>query len=146
MGESGESYAFNTEGEMISESRFTRQLIEMGMLDIGEKSGLNIDIRDPETIPITNSEGEQVYQLTVMAMNATSGYSGLNVEGYNDYRGVPVIGVWKWVEKYGFGMTTEIDHEEAYKTYFLTRKMGYFSIALFIFHNSPHQEPVCFRL
>ncbi|TXG34835.1 SpoIIE family protein phosphatase [Seonamhaeicola maritimus] len=132
MGESGESYAFNINSEMISESRFTSQLIKMGLLKEGEKSELNIDIRDPKTSLISDGSGKGLHQPTLMVKNATSGYSGINIEGYNDYRGVTVIGVWKWLEVYGFGITTEIDYDEAYKTVFLTKRLSYFSICFFV--------------
>ncbi len=50
-----------------------------------------------------------------MAAEATSGKSGHDVDGYADYRGVPVVGAWKWLPDYGVGLTTEIDAAEAYK-------------------------------
>lgn len=48
-----------------------------------------------------------------MAASASKGGSGVNVYGYNDYRGVPVIGAWSWLREYGFGIATEIDVDEA---------------------------------
>ena len=49
-----------------------------------------------------------------MAESATQGISDVDVEGYNDYRGVPVVGAWSWLPDYGFGVTTEQDVAEAY--------------------------------
>lgn len=31
------------------------------------------------------------------------GKDGIDVDGYRDYRGVPVIGAWTWLDKYGMG-------------------------------------------
>jgi len=45
--------------------------------------------------------GEQ--QLTRMAKSATKGESGLDLEEYRDYRGVPVVGAWLWDDELGFG-------------------------------------------
>jgi serine/threonine protein kinase len=50
-----------------------------------------------------------------MAASAVSGKDGVNVNGYRDYRGVPVIGAWKWLHEYGFGVTTEEDVSEAFR-------------------------------
>ena len=51
-----------------------------------------------------------------MAESATKGESGVNLLGYSDYRGVNVIGAWKWNSEYNFGLATEIEFEEAYST------------------------------
>jgi signal transduction histidine kinase len=37
-----------------------------------------------------------------------------NIEGYRDYRGVPVIGAWFWFDRLDVGLATEMDHAEAY--------------------------------
>jgi PAS domain S-box-containing protein len=55
--------------------------------------------------------------LTRMAQSATAGKSGSDLDGYRDYRGVPVVGAWLWDGEYGFGITTEIDVEEAFATF-----------------------------
>lgn len=128
IGESGESYAFNDKGQMISESRFTNQLQEMGLLKEDEKSELNIEIRDPEGEFLNKNKTA----FTLMANTALSGNAGVNAEGYNDYRGVMVVGVWDWIDKYNFGVTTEIDYDEAFKTLFLIEKLSSYSILFFI--------------
>jgi len=56
-----------------------------------------------------------------MAEKATTGKAGYNTDGYRDYRGVRVFGVWLWDEKLGFGLTTEIDESEAMEPYYLSR-------------------------
>ena len=49
-----------------------------------------------------------------MVAAAAAGAAGVDVEGYRDYRGVPVVGAWRWLDKYGFGLATEIDKAEAF--------------------------------
>jgi serine/threonine protein kinase len=52
--------------------------------------------------------------LTRMAADAVAGGSGVDVEGYRDYRGVHVVGAWTWLPELGIGVTTEIDSAETY--------------------------------
>jgi len=44
-----------------------------------------------------------------------------NIDGYLDYRGVPVIGAWIWDESLGIGMTSELDVAEAMESYYRAR-------------------------
>lgn len=116
-GTSGESYAFNTQGQLISESRFDQDLREIGLVKADQRGILNIEIRDPggnmtEGFRPTKERIEQ--SLTLMAATAISGKDGFNLNGYNDYRGVLVIGAWHWNADYNFGVTTEMDVAEAY--------------------------------
>jgi PAS domain S-box-containing protein len=61
--------------------------------------------------------------LTFMARSAIESGRGQNLVGYNDYRGVPVIGAWNWLSDHGFGITTEIDVAEAYQAMQITRNL-----------------------
>ncbi len=119
FGETGETYAFNSFGVMISNSRFNTQLKKIGLISEGLESRaiLDIDIRDPG-VNLTKGYKSEILRknqpLTFMAKSAISGESSFNIFGYNDYRGVPVVGVWTWLQGNRFGITTEIDVEEAY--------------------------------
>jgi ABC-type amino acid transport substrate-binding protein/serine phosphatase RsbU (regulator of sigma subunit)/PAS domain-containing protein len=124
MGLSGETYSFDRDGELMSESRFKDDLLKAGLLGENEEAILQIRVADPggnllEGHPLPQDIRSQ--PLTTMAMEATKGKSGLNVEGYRDYRGVPVMGAWLWDEKLGFGMTTEVDVDESLNSYFTIR-------------------------
>ncbi len=116
-GASGETYAFDREGVMLSQSRFEDQLRSAGMLpeDPNIVSTLNVMVRDPGVNIVsgqrpTTSPNE--HRLTVMADHATRGGSSENLTGYNDYRGVKVVGVWTWLPKYQMGIATEADVDE----------------------------------
>jgi len=116
IGATGETYAFDRSGRLISESRFDDQLREIGLVPEDALGLLNVEIRDPGVDLVAGGEaqlprGEQ--PLTLMAAAATRGRSGSNLEGYRDYRGVEVAGAWLWDEDLGLGITTEIDTEES---------------------------------
>ena len=116
IGVSGESYSFNETGQLISESRFDDDLRNIGLIKSDQRGILNIEVRDPggnmvEGFRPTTDRDAQT--LTRMAASAIEGHSDFDLDGYNDYRGVPVIGVWTWIENLGLGIATEMDVAEA---------------------------------
>ncbi len=126
IGESGESYAFNSDGQMISDSRFVEDLRRLNLLEADQNAVLAIDIRDPGGNLVTGfrtsvSRSEQ--PLTRMAASAVGGRAGVDLDGYRDYRGVSVVGAWVWDETLGFGMATEIDESEAFESLLWVRRM-----------------------
>jgi len=116
LGVSGESYAFNASGQLISESRFDNDLRAIGLIS-GDKRGiLNIEIRDPGGNMVEGfgpAAGQSELPLTRMAASAIAGTNDLDLGGYNDYRGVAVVGAWIWNPEIGYGITTEMDVAEA---------------------------------
>lgn len=119
-GQTGETYAFDRQGTLLSQSRFESHLRQFGLLDSSDDvvSALNVEIRDPGVDlrrggPATLERKQQ--PLTYMADQATRGGTGEDVTGYNDYRGVPVVGAWCWLPEYGIGIATEMDSAEAYR-------------------------------
>ena len=120
VGESGETYAVNADAMMVSNSRFTDDLVKHRLLpdEPGAESLLQLRIADPGgNILEGHIAGARPTKLepTRMARSVTAGESGIDVRGYNDYRGVPVIGAWTWLPQYGIGVTTEVDVAEAYR-------------------------------
>jgi tRNA A-37 threonylcarbamoyl transferase component Bud32 len=120
MGKSGETYAFDKTGLMVSESRFIEDLVLLGILPDEEESSsvLHLYVRDPGgdmTVGHRPSVRRRELPLTQMAAEATAGKAGVDVEGYRDYRGVPVVGAWTWLPEADIGLTTEIDHAEAFR-------------------------------
>ncbi|MCO6045242.1 serine/threonine protein kinase [Aeoliella sp. ICT_H6.2] len=144
MGESGETYAFDKNGLILSNSRFDRDLKLDGLIPENEPSILNLLVRDPGG-NITTGFRPQVLRSqlppTEMVKQAAEGNAGVDVMGYRDYRGVPVVGAWTWLDKYGFGVGTELDYSEAYKpltilkwTFWgLLSLLAISSIAIFVF-------------
>ncbi|MDQ3231549.1 MAG: serine/threonine protein kinase, partial [Pseudobdellovibrionaceae bacterium] len=125
-GSSGETYAFNTRGVLLSESRFNKDLVAIGLLEKGKGSGLNITLKDPggnlsqgfrpdnriEDWPFTKIVSKALDRLRLY----TDDMQGQLLEPYRDYRGVDVIGAWRWHPNLHFGIITEIDAGEALLT------------------------------
>jgi RIO-like serine/threonine protein kinase len=119
-GETGETYAFDAHGRMLSDSRFVAQLKRIGLLPAGARDAvLGIDVRDPGgdlTRGFKPALPRARQPLTRMAATAITGHDGIDVDGYRDYRGVPVVGVWRWLPAAKIGVVTEVDVDEAYRT------------------------------
>jgi hypothetical protein len=134
-GKTGETYAFDRTGLMLSESRFTKDLAQAGLIpDQGvARAQLTVAIRDPGANLMagqraTKPRAEQ--PLTRMAASATNGESGRDVRGYRDYRGVPVVGAWTWLKDYELGVATEMDVSEAYGSLYILRRAFWTLFAL----------------
>ncbi|WP_417382155.1 serine/threonine protein kinase [Gimesia sp.] len=125
-GKTGETYAFDKEGTMLSQSRFDDDLKMIGLIPdrADAHSILNIQLRDPQ---VNMAEGNRPASrladrsLTRMAASAVQGEAGVDANGYRDYRGVPVVGAWVWLPEYDFGVATEMDAAEAYRPLYLLR-------------------------
>ena len=65
-----------------------------------------------------------------MVNSAIEGNNGVNVDGYNDYRGVPVMGAWTWLDKLELGLATEIDVSEALKLFYFIRLSALIGVSI----------------
>ncbi|RLD35777.1 MAG: hypothetical protein DRI83_06340, partial [Bacteroidetes bacterium] len=135
VGTSGESYVFDRIGRMLSVSRFEDELKKAGLFQEDQLGELHIEVKDPGG---NLMEGYQPnvprsrQALTLMAMSAVKGHSGSNVDGYHDYRGIPVCGAWMWIDEMELGLATEIDVEEAYRLYHFIRISAFIVLAITI--------------
>ena len=120
IGETGEAYAFDRQGVMLSDSRFDDELKAIGLIpdEPGATSVLTVHVRNPGgdlQAGFKPSGPREGWPLTEMAAQAISGRSGVNVPDYRDYRGVEVVGAWTWLEKYDFGVAIEVSAQEAFR-------------------------------
>ncbi|MGF1466936.1 MAG: serine/threonine protein kinase [Sandaracinaceae bacterium] len=118
-GSTGETYAVGPDGALISESRFLSQLRSLRLVDADAESAvLELAVRDPGG-DLTAGHRTGVLRrdqpLTRAAAAAVAGDAGVDVDGYRDYRGVEVVGAWTWLDRYGFGVITETDADEAFR-------------------------------
>lgn len=132
VGSTSNNYAFDGNGWLLTNSRFDEQLRDIGLIS---KKDLNpiykIQIKDPlqelkKGNIITNTNWPYTYSIT----KAIEGSKGFNVEGYRDFRGVPVIGAWTWLKEYNIGIVSEIDKDEAYATLYSFRKAFWYLFGL----------------
>ncbi len=137
LGESGETYAFNDKGLMLSNSRFDNDLILLGLLPDREgiSSILEVQVRAPGgdmTQGYRPGVRRAALPLTRMAESAIAGGSKVDTVGYSDYRGVTVVGAWTWLEEYGLGVATEIDYSEAFRPLTILKRTFWGLIALLV--------------
>lgn len=121
ISESGETYLFDKQGRMITESRFNEQLRKLGILKQGDHSILNLHFSEPgnnlkEVNKLFNTPEQQSQSWIVKKIIEKYSAGGSNV-AYQDYRGVPVLGVGTWDKDLGIGFVSEIDEYEAMEPY-----------------------------
>ena len=106
-----ETYAFDRDGMMLSNSRFSHQLRHVGLLPVDPRvqTPRRLKICDPGGNLLDGFTRPKECPLTRMARDATAGHDGSDWRGYRDYRGVEVVGTWRWVDDLGFGVAAEID-------------------------------------
>jgi serine/threonine protein kinase len=146
IGHTGETFAFDKTGRIVSNSRFDNSHILLGLLpdQPDARSILNLQLRDPGA-DMTSGYRPTVRRseqpLTRMAASAVAGESGADVDGYRDLRGVDVVGVWKWLPKYDMGVATEIESSEAFRPLTILKRthlvlmslLALSSVAIFVF-------------
>lgn len=101
LGKTGETYLVNKDGYMITESRFAVHLKEMGL--VKKRCTLELKLISRET-------GE----LTTGVKQCVAGNNGFDAKGYKDYSGITVLGVWRWLPEFNWGVMAEIDRDEGY--------------------------------
>jgi tRNA A-37 threonylcarbamoyl transferase component Bud32 len=135
MGRTGEAYAFDHRGIMLTASRFDNELKVLGLIpDAPEATAiLNMRLIDPG-VDLTRGErpaGKREVRLTRMAASALTGDDGYDVHGYRNYRGVKVVGAWSWLPEFGMGVATEVAADEAFQTFFIVRR-GFLALFLLL--------------
>ena len=132
LGETGETYAFDSDGLMLSESRFIDDIRASGLLakltmtpTIDESAQVNLEVRDPggelaagfaPALEVGARPLTLAAALAIASRDADdpSRHQGTVTNPYRNYRGVDVIGAWRWLPEYGFGVVTEIEAVEAF--------------------------------
>ncbi len=113
-GSTGEAYAFDARGRMLSESRFRAELEQRGTLKPGDSTILSVRLDGPEQDDATPS----LTALAAVALDRVARgdgeLSGEMLQAYTNYVGMPVIGAWRWLPQYGFGIAIEVGRDEVF--------------------------------
>lgn len=126
-GETAEVYAFGDDGLLLTSSRYTEELISAGVLSENNSGGgaFRVQVRDPGG-DLARGHSPKLEPaarpLTVAAAIARAARDktvwierqGVVLEPYRDYRGVEVIGAWRWLPAYDVGVIAEISAAEAF--------------------------------
>ncbi len=109
------SYAIDRRGVMLTDAVDERSREQGHSAAIhsarSESTILSQVVHDPGGAELPESGSRP---LTVLADQLTRGGEGENVVGYRDYRAVDVIGAWRWMPEYGFGVAVEMKVAEVY--------------------------------
>ena len=137
MGQTGESYAFDRSGLMLTATRFDPELKTLGLIPPGRENTaiLNLKLLDPEEELQPGeppAKPRNQLNLTRMAASATMGNNDFDVQGYRNYRGMEVVGAWAWLHDYGMGVATEESVDEAFQTLYVLRRAFLVLFALLV--------------
>jgi serine/threonine protein kinase len=146
FGDSGETYAINKSGLMVSNSRFDDTLIRLGILpdQPDAHSIVTVQVRDPQGDMMEGFhplKRRSELPLTRVAAAAVTGTSGIDMDGYRDYRGVLSVGAWRWLPKYDIGIISEVDVADVFRPIAILKwtfgslfaLLGFSSAAIFVF-------------
>jgi tRNA A-37 threonylcarbamoyl transferase component Bud32 len=112
---------------MLTESRHAKSVAEAGLLREPARAGttLNAEVRDPGGDLLAGHQPSEELaarprtRLAALAIAARqkSGPEekhGVLLDPYRNYRGVEVIGAWRWLDSYDMGVALEIERDEGY--------------------------------
>ncbi len=115
-GISGETFAVDRAGRLLTETRYAEEYRAVGLLAEGHPSMLHLEVRDPGSDVTDGNVPSAPYAqwpLTEAVRAVASDGRGSNLTGYRDARGVLVMGVWSWDEAREIGVISEIEVGEA---------------------------------
>jgi len=126
-GDTGEAYAFDENGVLLSEIRSTRGLRAAGLLPADGNGGaaFRIKVKDPgvelpaggpavaepDAWPLTRAVAAA---LAAARASGDATLKGVLLDPYRNYRGAEVIGAWRWLRNERMGIVAEIGVDEAY--------------------------------
>lgn len=129
--EGADIYAFDAEGVLVSKPVHSTRLIPDGEAEGRQPWQRVRRVRDPggdTTAGHVPALRPEVRPLTVLAnaaitsrLDPDSERSGRVLEPYRDYRGVEVVGAWRWFEEDGLGLAAELQADEAFEPVGLLR-------------------------
>lgn len=114
----GDAYAVDDRGIIRAPIRHTEQLRAAGIIPQGALTAETYlragDPGGPLNDITPTADEVEAFPLTVAASQAALARSGESLTSYRDYRGEPVIGVWRWLPELELGAIVEMSVDEAY--------------------------------
>jgi len=109
-GETAEVYAFDRQGNMLSESRFNDALVEQRRIGQDESAMLSLVVRPPAAPPGAFTK----LVAAARAGAAADEETGVLVQPYPGYYGRQVVGAWRWLPPRDMAIAVEVSADEAY--------------------------------
>ena len=137
-GRTGETLAFDRSGRLLSDSRFEDQVRGAGLIGSDpakDRALLHLVLRDPGGDLVKGFKAPAppgTWLLTRDAAQAIAGLRGQNLDGYRDYRGVEVVGAWRWVEGMDLGLAMKMDASEGLEPFWIVRRVMFSGLALLL--------------
>jgi len=127
LGRSGETYAVDGEGRLVSTTRFAEEVASLDLLPAEAKGTATaaLMLRDPgvRLAPGTRpATPPNTWPLTWAVAEVVAGRPGVNVDGYRNYLGQTVVGTWRWLPEWGIGLVSEVGRDEAYANLWVVRR------------------------
>ncbi|MEH6453984.1 MAG: response regulator, partial [Psychromonas sp.] len=110
IGRTGQLFAINRSGQMLSRNRFESKLLEDGVLGGSLTSILSIQMESELLQKTIASYPEHIENDT-------------NLSHYQDYGGKAVMGSWRWIPDMGIGIVAQIDIDEVLNDYYASREI-----------------------
>ena len=132
LGRSDDAFAYTPDGVAVTSTRFDNQLAALGVLPAGRSAAMRLRLSDPGgdlTRGFHPAIDREQQPLEHSVARAIAAESGVNVDGYRDYRGVEVVGAWTWIPAISIGVSYEVDRSDALEMYLLLRQI-YFALGL----------------
>ncbi len=126
LGHTGEAYAFDRNGRLLSEIRSPDLAARAGLLPEPDAAGtLGMRLADPGRDLRDGADGRDaargapLTRLVETALrqgrsSATAEVHGVLLRPYRNYLGAPVVGAWAWLPHRDFGVAIELGEEEAF--------------------------------
>ena len=102
----GEAYLVNSEGKLITESRFSDELLEQKILKDENESSIGLRL----STNLKNPNSPLISSVSNVIENKDNENS---TAPYENYLGIGVIGLWKWDNFHKFGLVREISTDDA---------------------------------
>ena len=127
LGRTDEVYAFDERAMMLTESRHLDKISHASLLTDPRRasSALNVELRDPGGDllagyrPVDEISASHRTRLVLLALAAATKPGGADKQGvilepYRNYRGVEVVGAWRWLDRHDMAVALEIESDEAF--------------------------------